>query len=67
VEFLSKASNIRNYIAVDFLRKISDLEKLYAKFYKVFSKKKHNCGLADCVKVYQLVLNMKNFLNFIKN
>lgn len=33
------------YIQRDFLAKIPDLDKLCAKFYKVFSDKKHNANL----------------------
>lgn len=55
VEILVEATSMREELALDFLRKIPDLDKLYAKFYKVHSKQRHNAGLVDCLKVYQLV------------
>jgi len=43
VEFFLASNEVRNFLQNDFFRKIADLEKLYSKFYKVHSDKKHNC------------------------
>jgi DNA mismatch repair protein MSH2 len=57
---------LRKYLCDEFFRKIADLDKLYAKFYKFkIGKKNNNCNLADCVKVYQLILNFGNLISFI--
>lgn len=52
VESLFKDKTLMNYVRNDFLRKIPDLDKLYAKFYKVHSGKKYNASLVECAKVY---------------
>jgi len=49
------------------LRKIPDLDKLYAKFYKVYSGKKYNGSLVECIKVYQLVNALKAFCKFLND
>ncbi|EAR92979.2 DNA mismatch repair MutS family DNA-binding domain protein, putative (macronuclear) [Tetrahymena thermophila SB210] len=67
VEYFVNNQDLRNYIQNEFLRKIADLDKLYAKFYKVASKKKHNASLADCIKVYQLVTNLSTLAQYIEN
>jgi DNA mismatch repair protein MSH2 len=64
VEFLKEQKQLRDHLTGEFFRKVADLDKLYAKFYKVYSKKKHGCGLSDCVKVYQLVVTIKSFIDF---
>ena len=56
-------TGLREEISNDFLRKIPDLDKLYSKFYKVHSKKRHSGSLIDCIKVYQLVKNIKVVIN----
>lgn len=65
VECLFKDKQLINYVRNDFLRKIPDLDKLYAKFYKVHSGKKYNASLVECAKVYQLVGALKNFCNYL--
>jgi DNA mismatch repair protein MSH2 len=52
VECLFKDKQLINYVRNDFLRKIPDLDKLYAKFYKVHSGKKYNASLVECAKVF---------------
>ena len=34
--------DLKTYLRMDFLRKVPDLQKLFAKFYRVESNKKHN-------------------------
>ncbi|EGR30181.1 hypothetical protein IMG5_138850, partial [Ichthyophthirius multifiliis] len=67
VEYLIQKNDLRNYLQTDFLRKIADLDKLYVKFYKVASNKKHNCNLSDCIKVYSLVENMNLLYQYLEN
>lgn len=65
VQYFKENKELREFMHNDFLRKIPDLDKLTSKFYKVYSKKKHNCALVDCMKVYQLSANLKALMNFI--
>lgn len=65
VECLVKDRNLLSHLQNEFLRKIPDLDKLYAKFYKVYSKKKHGSNLIDCVKVYQVVTTVKNNCEYL--
>ena len=51
VEGLIKDKNLLNHVRNEFLKKIPDLDKLYAKFYKVHSKKKYSASLIECIKV----------------
>ncbi len=44
-----------------------DLDKLYAKFYKVKSRKRHNANLSDCLKVYQVVGLMKKLTTYMES
>lgn len=44
---------LTKFLVDDFFKKVADLDKLYAKFYKVFSKKpKHGANISDIIKVY---------------
>jgi DNA mismatch repair protein MSH2 len=65
VECLVADRNLLLHVQNDFLRKIPDLDKLYAKFYKVHSKKKHSGNLVDCMKVYQVVTSLKTFVDYL--
>jgi DNA mismatch repair protein MSH2 len=65
VEGMIKDKALFNHVRNDFLKKIPDLDKLYAKFYKVHSKKKYSASLIECIKVYQLVAALKSFCNFL--
>ena len=67
VESLVNDRQLLNHLQNEFLRKIPDLDKLYAKFYKIHSKKKHNGSLLDCIKVYQVVYSLKGFCEFLSN
>ena len=65
VNVFVQETSLRDEIANDFLRKIPDLDKLYTKFYKVHSNKKHSGNLVDCIKVYQLVKNLRVITNIL--
>ena len=52
VEGLIKDKALFNHVRNDFLKKIPDLDKLYAKFYKVHSKKKSSASLIECIEVF---------------
>lgn len=65
VKIFFEETSLREEIINDFLRKIPDLDKLYSKFYKVHSHKKHSGSLIDCIKVYQLVKNMRVAVNIL--
>ncbi|CAD8043757.1 unnamed protein product [Paramecium primaurelia] len=62
VEYLYQNSSFRAFLNEDFLKRIPDLDKLYAKFYKVASDKRNNANLSDCVKVYQLIQKIKDII-----
>jgi len=40
------------------------VEKLYAKFYRVQTKLRHNASLVDCVKVYNMVVTLKSMVGY---
>lgn len=64
VDLFVRDDLLRTFTTNSFLRRIPDLDKLSAKFYKVQAKKaRHGANLTDCVKAYQLVQAMKEFLN----
>ena len=65
VKVFVEENSLREEISNDFLRKIPDLDKLYTKFYKVHSNKKHTGNLIDCIKVYQLVKNIRNIIGIL--
>ena len=67
VEVFFTDFNLRSHLQNEFLRKLPDLDKLYAKFYKVHSKKKHNCTLSDCVRVYKFVQSIKIVFQYLEN
>jgi DNA mismatch repair protein MSH2 len=67
VEGLIKDKALLNHVRNEFLKKIPDLDKLYAKFYKVHSKKKYSASLIECIKVYQLVAALKSFCNYLND
>ena len=48
------------------LRTFPDLERLYAKFYRVQAKLRHNAQLIDCVKVYNMIHTLESLCGFIE-
>lgn len=65
MEFLVQNHNIRNDIQTIHLRTFPDLEKLYAKFYRVQAKLRHNCQLIDCVKVYNMIYTLEALCTYL--
>jgi len=55
VEFFFANEHLRNDVQNMHLRTFPDLEKLYAKFYRVQAKLRNNAQLIDCVKVYNMI------------
>jgi hypothetical protein len=47
------------------LRTFPDLEKLYAKFYRVQAKMRNNAQLVDCVKVYNMIHTLESLVSFL--
>lgn len=47
------------------LRTFPDLEKLYAKFYRVQAKLRHNAQLIDCVKVYNMIHTLESLVGYL--
>lgn len=50
---------------MEHLKTFPDIDKLFAKFYKVKNAKKHNANLTDCVKVYDMLTSLDNLLRFL--
>ena len=66
VEFFFSNEHIRNDVQGIHLRTFPDLEKLYAKFYRVQAKMRNNAQLIDCVKVYNMITTLENLVNYLK-
>jgi len=49
------------------LKTFPDIDKLFAKFYKVKNNKKHNANLTDCVKVYDMLTSLENLYKFMSS
>ena len=49
------------------LRTFPDLEKLYAKFYRVQAKLRHNAQLVDCVKVYNMIHTLESLCQYLED
>lgn len=47
------------------LRTFPDLEKLYAKFYRVQAKLRNNAQLVDCVKVYNMIHTLESLVGYL--
>lgn len=47
------------------LRTFPDLEKLYAKFYRVQAKLRNNAQLIDCVKVYNMIHTLESLVGYL--
>lgn len=47
------------------MKTFPDVDKLFAKFYKVKNNKKHNANLTDCVKVYDMLTSLDNLHRFL--
>ena len=47
------------------LRTFPDLEKLYAKFYRVQAKMRNNAQLVDCVKVYNMIHTLESLVSYL--
>jgi hypothetical protein len=47
------------------MRGFPDLDKLYAKFYRVEAKMKNNTSLLDCVKIYNMINSLEGMVMFM--
>ena len=65
VEFFFVNEHIRNDVQSIHLRAFPDLEKLYAKFYRVQAKMRNNAQLVDCVKVYNMIHTLESLVQFL--
>lgn len=48
------------------MRAFPDLDKLYAKFYRVNAKLKNTAQLIDCVKVYNMIITLAGLCEFLQ-
>lgn len=65
VQFFLTNEHIRSDVQGIHLRTFPDLEKLYAKFYRVQAKMRHNAQLIDCVKVYNMIHTLESMVTFL--
>ena len=65
VEYFFSNEHIRNDVQNMHLRTFPDLEKLYAKFYRVQAKMRHNAQLVDCVKVYNMIHTLESLVGYL--
>jgi DNA mismatch repair protein MSH2 len=63
--FLFQNEHLRSDIQGVHLRTFPDLEKLYAKFYRVQAKLRHNAQLVDCVKVYNMIHTLESLCQYL--
>ena len=47
------------------MRGFPDLQKLYAKFYRVEAKMRNNTTLLDCVKIYNMINSLEGMIKFM--
>lgn len=66
VEYFFSNEHIRNDVQGMHLRTFPDLEKLYAKFYRVHAKMRNNAQLVDCVKVYNMIHTLESLVGYLK-
>ena len=65
VEYFFSNEHIRNDVQGMHLRTFPDLEKLYAKFYRVQAKLRDNAQLVDCVKVYNMIHTLESLVGYL--
>ena len=65
VEYFFSNEHIRNDVQGMHLRTFPDLEKLYAKFYRVQAKLRNNAQLVDCVKVYNMIATLESLVGYL--
>ena len=65
VEFFFSNEHLRNDVQNMHLRTFPDLEKLYAKFYRVQAKLRNNAQLIDCVKVYNMIHTLESLVSYL--
>jgi DNA mismatch repair protein MSH2 len=65
VEFFVEEEKNRNTIQNEHLKTFPDIDKLFAKFYKVKNNKRHNANLSDCVKTYDMLSSLDNLYQFL--
>ncbi|CAI2387303.1 unnamed protein product [Moneuplotes crassus] len=65
VEFFVDNDSHRTAIQTENFHNFPDIDKLFAKFYKVKNNKRNNASLADCVKCYNLILSLEQLLEFL--
>ena len=67
VEFFVDNDNHRTAIQSEYFHNFPDIDKLFAKFYKVKNNKRNNASLADWVKCYNLILSLEQLYDFLKS
>ena len=65
VEYLYLNDHVRKDIQTIHLKAFPDLEKLYAKFYRVQAKLRNNAQLVDCVKVYNMIHTLQELCKYL--
>ena len=56
---------LRDGLRFSHMRGFPDLDKLYAKFYRVEAKMKNNTSLLDCVKIYNMINSLEVMVMFM--
>jgi len=65
VEFFYTNEQVLNDVQGIHLRTFPDLEKLYAKFYRVQAHLRNNAQLIDCVKVYNMIHTLESMVQYL--
>jgi DNA mismatch repair protein MSH2 len=65
VEYFVDNDPHRTAIQTENFHNFPDIDKLFAKFYKVKNNKRNNATLADCVKCYNLILSLEQLYDFL--
>ena len=56
---------LRDGLRFSHMRGFPDLDKLYAKFYRVEAKMRNNTTLLDCVKIYNMINTLEGMIKFM--
>ena len=67
VEYLHDNEELRSGLQQNYLRSFPDIEKLYAKFYRVHAKLRNSAQLLDCVKVYNLITTLEGLCQYLED
>ena len=65
VEYLVDNDQVRDELRSIHMRGFPDLQKLYAKFYRVEAKMRNNTTLLDCVKIYNMINTLEGMIKFM--